>query len=54
MQSKWKLILAALLVSLAGFGMTGCDRDEGPVEETREAIEEGAEEVEDEVDDATS
>jgi len=48
--------VAALLLALAGgaglmsVGLAGCE-DEGPVEETEDAVEEAAEETEDAVDD---
>lgn len=52
-----KRLLATVLIafaSLVGFaGLSGCEADEGPVEEVGEEIDEGAEEVGDEMDDVT-
>ena len=53
LNASFKTILAAMLLAVAGFSMTACDRDEGPMEEAAESVEEGAEEVADEIDDNT-
>lgn len=50
MTLKIQTALFTLLTALA-MPLTGCDRDEGPLEEAAESIEEGAEEVRDELDD---
>ncbi|MEY4549371.1 MAG: hypothetical protein RL685_5566 [Pseudomonadota bacterium] len=46
-------ITTFFLSALLGAAACGPDKDESPVEEAGEAIEEGAEEVGDEIDDAT-
>ncbi|MDA3786730.1 MAG: hypothetical protein PF568_07610 [Deltaproteobacteria bacterium] len=45
------LILCSLLFVTT---LSACDRDEGPVEETREAVEEAVEDTGDAVKDATN
>lgn len=45
-------ILLAFLGGLALFGFTGCE-EQGPFEEAGESMDEAAEEVGDEIDDAT-
>ena len=42
----------AVLMGLLVLGLGGCDRDEGPVEETAEAVDESLEDARDEVEDA--
>lgn len=42
-----------LLALLSAFGVAGCDVDEGPAEETGEALDEAGDEMEDAADDAT-
>ena len=49
--SKWLLLVAALFISAGS--LTGCDTNQGPMEKAGEAIDEGVEEVVDEIDDAT-
>ncbi|MDX1506326.1 MAG: hypothetical protein R3221_11455 [Spongiibacter sp.] len=54
-----KLPLSRLLLAITlGLGsmslLTACDRDEGPMEETAESFDEGAEEISDEIDDHTT
>lgn len=46
------LTIAALLSLMVSFGLAGCDRDEGPVEEAAEEVENAAEEAGDAVEDA--
>lgn len=41
-----------LLLTIGSFAIAGCDRDEGPVEETREAMESTGEQIEDSAEDA--
>ncbi len=45
-----QLILAFLVMFGAAVGLTACDTNEGPVEETGEAMEEAGDEIEDETD----
>ena len=45
-------IWIGLLAGLLALGVSGCDRDEGPVEETAEAVDESLDEAGDKVDDA--
>ncbi len=51
MKNLISLIFCSLLFVIT---LSACDRDEGPVEETREAIEETAEDTGDAVKDATN
>ncbi|MFP4477733.1 MAG: hypothetical protein ACLFOY_19410 [Desulfatibacillaceae bacterium] len=48
---KLALVLT-LILSLLAFGPIGCDRDEGPLEEAAESIEEGTDEAADKVEEA--
>jgi hypothetical protein len=41
-----------LLLTIGSFAIAGCDRDEGPAEETREAMESTGEQIEDAAEDA--
>lgn len=45
-------IWIGLLAGLLALGVSGCDRDEGPVEETAEAVDDSLDEAGDEVDEA--
>ncbi len=47
-----RLGAGALLAALMALGLAGCDRDEGPAEETAEAVEEQAEDAGEVVEDA--
>lgn len=42
--------LFGLLIALSGPALLACDRDEGPLEETGESIDDAADEAEDELD----
>lgn len=48
---KQSIFATLALFFLLGLG--ACDRDEGPVEEAAESMDEAGEEIADEVDDAT-
>lgn len=49
MQPLGKLLMTLLFLSTLGLGLTACE-DEGPVEEMGDELEEGADELEDELD----
>ena len=48
-------VKAIIFASTVGFaaGLAGCAEEQGPMEEAGESIDEAAEEVKDEIDDAT-
>ena len=48
---NWIILCSALLISVGS--LAGCDVEKGPAEKAGEAIDEGIEEVADEIDDAT-
>ncbi len=48
----WMLTLV-LLLGTPGLVLTGCDRREGPFEDTGEQLDEGLEEMGDRIEDAT-
>ena len=41
-----------LILTVGSFAIAGCDRDEGPAEETREAMDSTGERIEDAAEDA--
>lgn len=48
-----KILYALVTALIFGAPLAGCDRDEGPLEESAEEVEEAGEEAGDEVEDAT-